>query len=104
MNIVNMKEAEQFTIVKGHWGSGHLRHVNTYRKRGQASWHAFKLERLLWLHGKDEDQYIGIVSNKGDQWLVTRSRLFNALNGKPFWEVELTPCNKEGGNSCTITL
>ena len=95
MNIINMKEAEQFTIVKGHWGSGYLRDVNTYMSKADATYHAFKLERTLWLQGKAEDQYIGIVSNKGDLWLVTRSAITNYWDGQSSWEVELTPCSKE---------
>lgn len=94
MNIINMKEVEQFTIVKGHWGSGHLRHVNTYMSKAEATHHAFKLERTLWLQGLDDDQYIGILSSKGGVWLVTRSIIFK-LNGQSRWEVELTPCSKE---------
>ena len=95
MNIINMKEVEQFTIVKGHWGSGYLRHVNTYMSKATATHHAFKLERTLWLQGLDDDQYIGILSSKGEVWLVTRSVVMNYWDGKSSWEVELTPCSKE---------
>ena len=95
MNIINMKEVEQFTIVKGHWGSGHLRHVNTYMSKTTATVHAFKLERTLWLQGLADDQYIGIVSSKGKQWLVTRSAIVTYRNGQSRWEVELTPCSKK---------